>query len=337
MARGNIWEMTYDPAWEGPTTVASLATLDSSSGLVDCKIDGSSGTSVTVRWKVSGPKRVFQRCDFAVTVTDSLISNCEFKLCRFRGSKWDNVKFSNCQFTQCDFSEVSFQRCFFVSDCHFDRNSASAELFRITDTAISAKAFMSGLETNVDYGGDKKYQQYRFIRTREKIAKALYSATRNESELDYYFEAYEELSRCSMKQRVETYRYGPDNKTSRRWAAFVLLSLPARTERTIVLFSGWLTEWGRSLLRPFLFFLFTVVCFTLIYIKTDPRCLPAFKMHTVATCAIKAINITLVAGYTAHFDSTASIARQLISEFNLTLGIFWYSLIVPVISKRVLR
>lgn len=327
--------MTYDPDWDGPQELASFRDLDGSSGLVDRRIGFQDGKPVTLRWRTSGPKRFFQRCDVAEFVKDSLVSNCTFDRCRFYGSRWEDVKFSNCVFESCDFSGVNFLRCYFVSDCAFRNNSASAELFRIDDTAISSAAFIRGLSTNLKHAPNVAYQKHRFVGTRQKIAKALFSATRNEPDVNYYFEAYEQVVRCSLEQRVEQHRFRSAADV-RPVLQFVFMSAPARVERLIVLLSGWLTEWGRSLLRPFGFFTATVLLFTAVYLSTDTSS-GVSALARFADCVVKALNITLVAGYTAHFDPRATVIQKLVVVTNVVVGIFWYSLIVPVLSRRVLR
>src|SRR5688572_31246693 len=127
MPRGHYWEITYDPDSNGPTQTASLKDLDGSSGLVERKVAAPDGQPVSVRWRTRGPSRLFQKCDIEEHVTDSLVSNCTFTDCRFRGSKWIDVKFSNCKFIRCDFTGISLLRCHFISDCHFETNSASGE------------------------------------------------------------------------------------------------------------------------------------------------------------------------------------------------------------------
>jgi len=221
--------MTYDPDWDGPTATESFSALDAISRVTDRRIVSPHGQIVTVRWKAGGPHRLFERCDIAESVKDSLVSNCTFSECRFRGSRWDNVKFSNCLFSRCDLSDVVFARCHFVSDCRFEHNSASAELFRIEETAISASAFVNALETNLKHASNPPYQEHRFVGTREKLAKALFSATRNVADVDYYFEAYEQLMRCTLAQRVEQHRFKGIQVRARR--IFIARSLPARVER----------------------------------------------------------------------------------------------------------
>jgi hypothetical protein len=109
------------------------------------------------------------------------------------------------------------------------------------------------------------------------------------------------------------------------YGRLVLQSSPARIERRIVLLSGWLTEWGRSLLRPFGFFAATVLFFTNIYRFMDPTSAYHSAFEGWLTALIKALNITLVAGYTAHFDASSSLINQSVCVANLSLGIFWYS------------
>src|SRR6266487_849949 len=146
MPRGNFWEATFDPNWDGPVEEAFLTGLGGTSGLVKRRIVSANGKPISVKWKRSDntPRR-FQECDFHLEVQDAYISDCTFSQCRFRDSIWRDVKFSNCTFENCDFSRITLTRCHFLNDCRFSGNSASAELFRIQDTAISASAFISGL------------------------------------------------------------------------------------------------------------------------------------------------------------------------------------------------
>lgn len=335
MARGNRWEMTYDPVWDGPTETASLEGLDGSSGLVKKIVRASDGKAVSVRWRTSGPVRLFQQCDISEHVTDSLVSNCTFSDCRFKGSRWVNVKFSRCKFIRCDFTGMTISRCHFISDCEFESNSSSGELFRIEETAISATAFLNGLTTNLKhYGSDAGYQLHRFVGTREKLAKAIFVATRNEAEVDYYFQGFEQLVRCTFEQQVEQHRF-EDQKVHPRWR-FWLFSFPARLERRIVLTSAWLTEWGRSLLKAFVFFAAMVTSFAAVYtaIGSDPY---DWRTPISAAAFVEALNVSLVAGYTAHFRVDAPGSLQAAWVSNLILGIYWYSLVVPVLSRRFLR
>lgn len=336
MPRGNFWEATYDPEWDGPAVVASL-TGDGISGLAERVVRDD--TPVTVKWKRGGIERHFQKCDFRVDVRASLISNCTFTLCRFRDSAWRDVKFSNCSFKRCDFSGITLERCHFVSDCTFDGNSASGELFRIEETAISASAFLRGLRTNLTHlppDLPKAYQESRFVRTKQKIAKAIFSATLNEAELEFYYEANEQLARASLDLAVERLRFeeGTATRTRRPW--FKVRSVPARLERRILLASGWLTNWGRSVTRSCVFLGVLVAAYAVFYAILAAGTNSSWATN-IRNGLLEALNVSLVAGYTAYYDHNADPLKRMLLTSNLIFGLYWYSLVIPVVSRRTLR
>src|SRR6266571_2033903 len=269
MPRGNFWEATFDPDWNGPVEEASLTGLAGSSGLVQRRIVAADGKPVSVKWrKRDNTPRHLQKSDFRLEVRDSDVSDCTFSGCRFRDSTWQGVKFSNCTFQNCDFSGMTLIRCHFLSDCQFVANSASAELFRIQDTAVSALEFISGLRTNLEHlpsWTTAEYQRSRFIGTKQKIAKALYSATRDEADLEYFYQAYEQLVRCTLDQGVEQHRFRGETRDRNSPWEFARHSFSARVERWIVCRSGWLTNWGRSVFRACLFLVAVVAGFAGLY------------------------------------------------------------------------
>ena len=129
------------------------------------------------------------------------------------------------------------------------------------ETAISASAFISSLQTNLSYlpeEATKEFQKYRFFSTRKKIAKIVFSATRNEADLDYYFQAYEQLTRCTLAHEVERHRFDESTRMPNSRLRFWLRSFPSRIESTLTTLSGWLTGWGRSLFRSTVFMLVEV-------------------------------------------------------------------------------
>ena len=57
---------------------------------------------------------------------------------------------------------------------------------------------------------------------------------------------------------------------------------------------------------------------------------------------LRSIEVSLVAGYTAHTNADdwatqKGIALRGVTLLNLIFGIYWYSLIVPVITRKFLR
>ena len=190
----------------------------------------------------------------------------------------------------------------FCKTCTFKGNTASPQKFRIEETAISANAFVRGLQPNLDdeTPGLVDYSRFKFVATRQKIAKAIFSATRNEPDVDYFFEAYEQLTRCTLDERVERYRFNDATKQAAAIGRFWLLSCPARIDRCVVLLSGWITNWGRSIFWSLSTFLGLVLLFTVLYLVTTfsgDRTISNELLKSLET----AINISLVVGYTAEF------------------------------------
>jgi hypothetical protein len=229
-----------------------------------------------------------------------------------------------------------------LASCRFASISASAELFRITETAISATSFLGALTTNLAHLPKKvsaEYQRHRLVGTKEKLAKLIYDSTKNEPDVDFYFEAYKELMLAILDEKVEKHRYrvlatGPKKSNSFK---FILMSFPARVEREIIRLSGWFSDWGRSLVRPMVFFITAVIVFSLVYYGLGFRCSANRVPEQLLRSFIEAMNVTLVAGFTAHFSVSQDLSVQLVQVTNLLVGIFWYSLIVPAVTRKVLR
>jgi hypothetical protein len=248
----------------------------------------------------------------------------------------EEPKFSACTFVECDFSRVTITRCQFLDDCHFSGNSASAELFRVQDTAVSATAFVRGLRTNVSHlpeSTSAAYQEHRFVGTKLKLAKSLYSATTNEADLGYFHEAYEQLVRCSLDHAVEQHRFDSVSMKAASRGYFIWRSLPARIERRVVLTSGWLTKWGSSVTRATGFLMVLLAAFTMVYAVRDKHT----TAHEILNSLLEALNVTFVAGFTAYYHVDADALDRLILTVNLVLGLYWYSLVIPVLSRRTLR
>jgi hypothetical protein len=342
MPRGNFWEITYDPGGANPTREIKLSESDGSTGYEDSKIVSTPGAPITVRRRIDDPQKRFHKCHFALEISDSRIANWQFYRCTFDGSRWRNVKFSDCLFEECHFSDVWFTRCQFLATCEFIKITASAELLRFESTSISATSFLRALSTNLDYLPDKvtkEYQLYRLNGTREKLAKLLFDSTKSEPDIDFYFQAYKELTIAMLRAKVERRRYTFARSRPARNSplSFYIESFPARLEFIVVALSGSFSDWGRSLVRPMLFFFCVVSAFTGVYFSFIYRLQPIPFSDQFWRSFMEALNITLVAGYTSFFNSSESLLRQGIEVANLILGLFWYSLIVPTITRKTLR
>jgi hypothetical protein len=94
MPRGNFWEATFDPLWDGPVKLSYLTEMAGASGFIRRRIVPTNEQTTSVKWKRSDntPRR-FQECDFQLAVQDAYISDCTFVRCRFKDSTWTDVKF----------------------------------------------------------------------------------------------------------------------------------------------------------------------------------------------------------------------------------------------------
>jgi hypothetical protein len=340
MPWGHHWEAMYDAFWEGPTQDRAFSSVASGNEVNGCRVIGQPlGAPVTVRWRGGAQPRRFVRCDLTLSVVpESFVTDCQFIRCRFKGSVWEGVRFSKCHFEQCDFSETTIKKCHFVNTCTFQRNTASPQTFRIEETAISANAFIRGLHPNLDdeTPGLIEYSKFKFVATRQKIAKAVFSATRNEPDVDYYFEAYEQLTRCTLDERVERYRFNDTTKQPTATRTFWLFSTAARVDRRAVLLSGWITNWGKSIFWPLLAFLILVGVFATFYLATTFHS-GAPLLHELLKSLATATNISLVVGYTAEFRRDLPHLIKIIMLVNVVAGLAWYSLVVPTMARRLFR
>jgi hypothetical protein len=344
MARGNdrYWEITFDPDDEEPTISVTLSELTGITGWENRKIVGQGQSPSQIKMREKDPQKRFEKCHFALDVSNSSFSNSYFCRCTFEDSTWVNVKFSKCTFEECHFARVFFNRCQFLNSCKSSKITASAELFRVEGTSLSSSSFLGALTTNIEYlpsNTTKEYQFYRLRGTKEKLAKLIYESTKSEADIDFYFEAFKELILAMLDAKVEYHRFKPLTSRPRKknpWV-FYALSFPYRVERGIVKLSGSFSDWGRSIFRPMLFFLIVVIFFSMLYYALAFRFEPSSLPEQLSKSAIAALNVTLVAGYTAFFNSDQPLLLQACEGVNLLLGLFWYSLIVPTVTRKILR
>jgi len=154
--------------------------------------------------------------------------------------------------------------------------------------------------------------------------------------VDYFFEAYEQLTRCTLQERVERHRYNDATKQLTSIWRFWWRSALARLDRRIVLLSGWVTDWGKSIVTAVRIFaglvgLFTVIYFALTFLPGRPL------THEILRSLRTALNVTLVAGYTAEFRQELPRCLKIAMLSNLIVGLAWYSLVIPALTRRILR
>lgn len=337
MPRGNKWELHYDPDASPNSLVGYLDDLKNSTGHQDYVIksrENNASRDLHIRAKT------FVNCDFKLeNISFSSFTNVRFEGCSFTGT-WQDVKFSGCTFLRCHLAPVKFIHCAFMPDCLFTSFSTSAELFTISGTTISATPFLKGCLPNTRGLDDAKanYQLYRHHGTKAKIAQAVLLSTKDEPDLDLYFEAYREAAKLNLAWKikealhVET-REGDKVNVSVRTGLSSLHALPARVEYWSVVGSGWLTDWGRQVFRALAFFLIVNCVFTVIYLFDPSLPVPG----SVIAAILRSLEISLVAGYDTHRKAESISFWEFLKFLNVIVGLYWYSLLLPTITRRLLR
>lgn len=171
------------------------------------------------------------------------------------------------------------------------------------------------------------------IKDKAKIAQILY---RSNQELfgRQYFASHKELIVYAIRAQIEDERFlAPPSKRGRAQPR----AFPSFLRRTWMLYvdliavraAGCLTDWGQSIARPLAFIVAVMCLFALSYLAGFGT---GYK-----EAILRAVEVSLVAGYTAHVPGRDPSALRFVTLLNLVVGIYWYSLIVPVVTRKFLR
>lgn len=255
-SRGNYWEFTYQADGWAPEEydAAQDAALSGQTGRIRTRLIADPHNKIAKSLHRDGDR--YEECDFSFRLQNGSFANCSFKKCRFNKFVCEDVKFNNCTFEDCNFAFVTFDDCAFFENCTFKRISVSAEHFKMIKTSISASKFLPAIGTNLAHLPDgvcKTYQTHRAKSSKAKIARSVFTSTKDQADLDFYFQANKELLLSSLIDRMESYRYKGKKKNSTLF--FYIASLPTRIEYLLANASGWLTDWGQSIVRALIFFL----------------------------------------------------------------------------------
>lgn len=326
--------MPYDPDGAEPDTDKRIFELKNGSGLSGFDharvVLGPPESSA----RLNVAEKRFSCCDFRGSIEKASFTKCEFLGCYFTGTHWKMVKFSRCRFQKCHFLHTDFLDCRFL-ECEFARISVSADHFRCETTEIDVTTFLAGVTTNLNYlppnvpGG---YQTSRLVRDKAKLARILY---RSNQELfgRQFFAAHKELIVYSILADIEEQRFEEIRPRSvpkrRRRASFLCRTFMSFIDLRTVQAAGGLTKWGQSIARPLFFILGVMFLFALLYLYI-------FNLKR-GEAILRSLDVSFVAGYTGHIPVTDSPALRITTLINLMVGIYWYSLIVPVITRKFLR
>lgn len=334
-SRGKFWEITYRKNGWSPVVVEfnPRERLDTVTGLVSTKITAKK-CDLNESGALSGchlKNRDFVSCDFRLSLYRSSFENCTFRDCDFSQHTWTEVSFTNCTFERCNFVLWTFDSCSFLNTCKFAEITFAHHKVNLQNTAISASSFLAAIVTNVENlppDVDKEYQEHRLVGSKLGIAVAIYQSTKDVANLEYYFEAYKELRLATLRKNVEFAQYPISTARFARFRALIA-SLGPRLELLLAEVTGGLTNWGQSVVLPLEFALWVFLFFIVIY--------GLFADTSLVGAIQQSFNITIVAGYTFHLDADDAWHLKMLKAINLIFGLFWYSLLIPTVVRRVLR
>ena len=357
MARGEYWQEIYNPEGSDPTEVLDFKKTP--------KVPGGQDKIVADITSDIGHLElcVFKDCDFINKYKEFTFKKCKFFGCRFDlNAEFVSVKFTDCEFHQCYFGFVVFSRCLFRNPI-FERISISSDHAEFIKTSIGAEALLKALSTNMSAlpaGKDPAYQTNRLFHTKAKVATNILISTEKEPDQDVYNEAHRENVLSWLKWKIYRRKYKGERELSRKpnhntqelaskWVYYPLASI-GWIDYAITYVSGWLTNWGRSIMRPTAFILTVTVGFSVGYFLYGQCYYQDMNLPNISTATAiweafhRAVDISMVAGYTKYMpqsdgksiDSLYS-GPTILSFIHMLLGVYWYGLMFPVIVKRTLR
>ncbi len=208
MSRGNRWEATYDPSWDGPSEQLSFTAV-------------TPGATIERKCIVSTPDKP------AKSVGTKKMSHAFLNAAIFR-CRWTAILSPNASFDCVDLKGARGRM--FVSVSVLSKIATFRKLCSSIVTSLEhASSVPTPLRAKHSNGRDVDqcirfhrrsrpesdagrarrigYSQFKFVKTRAKIASVIYGATRNEADFEFYVQAYEQFTRCTLLERVERHRY----------------------------------------------------------------------------------------------------------------------------------
>jgi hypothetical protein len=329
--RGNYWEITYRPcivpfqSWR----LAKDTDLATETGKTYVEVNAELGTRAV---NLSGKK--FETCDFNhFNLEDSSFSDCTFLDCRFVKGDFIGVKFSKCRFEACHFLNVRFEQCQFLG-CTFSRISASAEHLHFIKSSISAAAFLDALVTNLASLPDrvhKRYQEYRLLSAKTKIAGGIFLSVRDEPELDQLFDANRCFEIALHRERIADACWTTNGgHLIKRTLFHRLTRWPMRQAAfSIIRTGGFFTDWGRSPGKSVWLLIGAIAVFSAVY--------RLVFQQPLAAAVLRAFDCTFVFGYTRYAAGGHADSVDYVMFLNAFAGFCWYALVIPALSKRLFR
>lgn len=276
----------------------------------------------------------FENVDFEGTLNKRLkFLRCKFINCSFRYTTWTHVKFNDCLFSRVSFTISKFNYCEF-RDCKYEKIGLSGNETQFKDVFIEPDKFVKAAYTNTnenvlkENGTSVKYQKYRLEYSKSKFARMLLRMKPIRADIDSY-------SKAKMTARItENIFYIKKYYHDFTINTYVFKILPllrfilSIIELVVTYLFGIASGWGLKFSRMFIVGLFLTLYFG-IYYK-----LIFFYNQSFIECYLRSLEYWFFVGYTKYpFGKTLS-DHQIIVFINSLLGIFWYSILIPVILEK---
>ncbi len=286
----------------------------------------------------------FEQCEIRLVIEGVTFEGCHFVSCRFIANRWKEIKFSNCKFERCHFFNLHISGCDFV-ECRFELISISPESLSLESVSIAPLELVRALQPNIrdlPAGKDPVVESLLFASTRAKVVGALHQAVLQSGNLANSLDGYRAVVTCTLEASIaqKGLRYDKSKQAdvARGRIAHIAYSLLDRMELVLINVTGWLTDWGKSLGRAILFMLCVFGFFSVVYYFASIEKAFNWDPARAANCLAMSFDISVVAGYTAHRKpDSSSFCLEAIKLVHLFLGVFWYSLVVSVASKRTMQ
>jgi len=301
-------------------------------------------------------KLLFRECNFHNTKgrTASRVKNVTFEHCDFERTFmgttiFHRVRFRDCTFEYCDFSNAEFYECVFER-CRFKTCSAESAIF--TKTEIDSTEFLGGIEFP-QYNLKGKSPEYtmrlrRFwTEVRLRLAEQLFRSNSEINHSEYSDKALLALKRAQLIFRRDLWQHrSPEHSAVKQGLSAAVFSNPAEAIR---LFLSWanifLTRGGTSLQNLVIVLIALTVVYPAFLIGTNVKINGAQALVSLESVSAFLTSYgklffsaaSLLLGFGFGSFTAESLSGVAVSVLGSTFGVFWYSLLIPVIIRKIYR
>jgi hypothetical protein len=335
----NFWEPIFDPSEKKPFPEHDW---DFEHNAAPKRVTLTQGNFTNIVSKGARPtfdKISFIKCDFQgifdILPREIVFKNCTFEDCDFGLSTWIGAKFSKCEFRKCSFTQSRWNECDF-RNCKWEKIGISGNETEFSSTIITNPGdFIKAAYTNTDTAILEKrnttaiYQLMRLESTKATVARNIYKMFSDFGDESAYYDALKTSANQSLSARLSESHYNiVTGKPALKLFASTGLIVHG-LEWLILNVAGLVNAWGRSVVRPFIIGIAIVALFAIAYAATD--------CGTAEAAITKAIEVTLLVGYTTYASPLLPPDLHWLVLANVLVGLLWYVVFIPTLVNRISR